>query len=264
MQVHPPAAKAGRLAGEPKTEVWYVADAAPGAVLYAGLKRGVTPAEFERKLEAGSVAGCFHQLAVRAGDALFLPSGRVHALGGGLVVFEVQQNSDTTYRVFDWNRFGLDGKPRQLHLSESLACIDFNDFEPALLPADFAEAGPARVRLLARPPPFTAEVWECPAGASLALAQGQMQILGVLERDPERRSRPDRAAPGAGRILPGPCQPAASNAPRRNRGGLFAGAGIEAGHGVNGDWRAERRSALVFFDRRKWRWRRSGFGLERG
>lgn len=204
MQVHPPAAKAGRLAGEPKTEVWYVADAAPGAVLYAGLKRGVTPAEFERKLEAGSVAGCFHQLAVRAGDALFLPSGRVHALGGGLVVFEVQQNSDTTYRVFDWNRFGLDGKPRQLHLSESLACIDFNDFEPALLPADFAEAGPALVRLLARPPPFTAEVWECPAGASLALAQGQMQILGVLSGTLSVEAGPTalRLAPGGFCLVP--------------------------------------------------------------
>jgi mannose-6-phosphate isomerase len=150
-------------------------------VLYAGLKRGVTPAEFERKLEAGAVAGCFHQLAVRAGDALFLPSGRVHGLGGGLVVFEIQQNSDTTYRVFDWNRPGLDGKPRQLHLPESLACIDFTDIEPALLPADFADAGPARVRRLATQPPFTAEIWECPAGAALPLAAGRMNILGGLK-----------------------------------------------------------------------------------
>src|SRR6476660_4561904 len=66
---------------------------------------------------------------------MFLPSGRVHALGGGLVIFEVQQNSDTTYRVFDWNRLGLDGKPRDLHIRESLASIDFEDFEPAVVRA---------------------------------------------------------------------------------------------------------------------------------
>ncbi len=64
---------------------------------------------------------------------MFLPSGRVHAIGAGLVIFEIQQNSDTTYRVFDWNRVGLDGKPRELHIAQSLASIDFNDFEPKLV-----------------------------------------------------------------------------------------------------------------------------------
>ena len=64
---------------------------------------------------------------------MFLPSGRVHAIGAGLVIFEIQQNSDTTYRVFDWNRVGLDGKPRELHVAQSLASIDFNDFEPKLV-----------------------------------------------------------------------------------------------------------------------------------
>ncbi len=72
-------------------------------------------------------------MPVKAGDAMFLPSGRVHAIGAGLVIFEIQQNSDTTYRVFDWNRVGLDGKPRELHVAESLASIDFNDFEPGLV-----------------------------------------------------------------------------------------------------------------------------------
>jgi len=180
LQVHPPAAKAAELGGEPKTEMWYIADAAPGAALYAGLRRGVTRADFERKLQAGAVAECFHRLGVQAGDAMFLPSGRVHALGGGLVVFEIQQNSDTTYRVFDWNRLGLDGKPRKLHVPQSLASIDFNDFEPALLPGNFAAAGPARVRPLVRDPLFTVEVWQINAGAPLRLAQGPMHILGVV------------------------------------------------------------------------------------
>jgi mannose-6-phosphate isomerase len=180
LQVHPPAAKAAELGGQPKTEMWYIADAAPGAALYAGLKRGVTRADFERNLQAGAVAKCFHRLDVHVGDAMFLPSGRVHALGGGLVVFEIQQNSDTTYRVFDWNRLGLDGKPRQLHVPQSLASIDFNDFEPALLPGSFAPAGPARVRLLVRDSLFAIEVWQINAGAPLRLAPGRMHILGVL------------------------------------------------------------------------------------
>jgi mannose-6-phosphate isomerase class I len=78
-----------------------------GAELFVGLKRGVTRAEFEKKISDGSVADCFHRVPVRAGDTMFLPSGRVHAIGDGLVIFEIQQNSDTTYRVFDWNRVGL-------------------------------------------------------------------------------------------------------------------------------------------------------------
>ena len=71
-------------------------------------------------------------MTVKKGDAIFIPSGRIHAIGAGNVIVEVQQNSDTTYRVFDWNRTGLEGKPRALHLDESLASIDFGDIEPAL------------------------------------------------------------------------------------------------------------------------------------
>ena len=180
LQVHPPAAQAAALGGEPKTELWYIAQAAPNAALYAGLKRGVTRVDFERKLETGAVAQCFHRLRVQAGDALFLPSGRVHALGGGLVVFEIQQNSDTTYRVFDWNRLGLDGRPRQLHVPQALASIDFNDFAPVLLPGAFASAGLARLRPLVRDSLFTAEVWQLNAGGPLPLAPDRLHILGVL------------------------------------------------------------------------------------
>ena len=132
IQVHPPAAVAPSLGGEPKTEMWFVADAQPGARIYAGLRAGVTRERFDAALREGAVADCVHRLSPRAGDSLFVPSGRIHALGAGLVVFEIQQNSDTTYRVFDWNRAGLDGKPRALHVRESLASIDFDDVEPAL------------------------------------------------------------------------------------------------------------------------------------
>jgi mannose-6-phosphate isomerase len=156
LQVHPPASKAAELGGEPKTEMWYIADAAPDASLYVGLKRGVTRAEFEKKIADGSVAECFHRIPVRAGDTMFLPSGRVHAIGAGLVIFEIQQNSDSTYRVFDWHRVGLDGKPRELHVAQSLASIDFNDFEPKLVETKSTGDKIFRSRILVADPLFLA------------------------------------------------------------------------------------------------------------
>jgi mannose-6-phosphate isomerase len=180
LQVHPPSATAAALGGEPKTEMWYVAQAAPGAELYVGLKRGVTRAEFERRIKAGTVAECFHRVGVQGGDAMFLPSGRVHALGAGLVIFEIQQNSDTTYRVFDWNRLGLDGEPRELHVLQSLASIDFNDYEPSLVPRSFARNGGHKVRPLVQDPLFSAEAHEASAGESVPFRPNQMQILALL------------------------------------------------------------------------------------
>ena len=131
VQVHPPASVAAELKGEPKTEMWYVA-AAEDADLYAGLKAGTTREQFEAALAAGKCAGLLHRIPTHAGDCIFIPSGRVHAIGSGNVIVEIQQNSDTTYRVFDWNRTGLDGKPRALHVAESMRSIDFADSEPQL------------------------------------------------------------------------------------------------------------------------------------
>jgi mannose-6-phosphate isomerase len=133
VQVHPPPEVAAQLGGEPKTEMWYFIDALLDSDLYAGLKRGVTRDDFIQALAEGRVADLIHHLPVRAGDAFFIPSGRIHAIGAGNVIFEVQQNSDTTYRVFDWNRVGLDGKARDLHVEESLKAIDFDDPEPGVV-----------------------------------------------------------------------------------------------------------------------------------
>ena len=132
IQVHPPASMAEELKGEPKTEMWFIAHADPGAKIYAGLKPGVTRTEFETALQNGTLAEVVHVIEARTGDCLFIPSGRVHAIGAGLLIYEIQQNSDTTYRVFDWNRVGLDGKPRALHVQESLQSIDFADCEPGV------------------------------------------------------------------------------------------------------------------------------------
>ena len=132
VQVHPPAAIAPQLAGEPKTEMWYFLACDPGSRIYAGLTRGTTRASFEDKLARGTVEECLHVLPTHEGDSIFIPSGRLHAIGEGNLIVEIQQNSDTTYRVFDWNRAGLDGKPRELHIKESMLSTDFNDFAPPL------------------------------------------------------------------------------------------------------------------------------------
>lgn len=135
LQVHPPAAVAAALGGEPKTETWYIAHAAPGAHLIVGLKRGVTREHFKRAIADGTVESCVHHFRVAAGDSILVHSGQVHAIDAGSLILEIQQNSDTTYRVFDWGRVGLDGQPRQLHVAESLRAIDWNDFEPAAVRA---------------------------------------------------------------------------------------------------------------------------------
>jgi mannose-6-phosphate isomerase len=181
LQVHPPAAVAAQLGGEPKTEMWYVAHAGPAAELFVGLKRGVSRAEFERKLASQTVAECFHRIPVQRGDAMFLPSGRVHALGAGTLVFEVQQNSDTTYRVFDWNRVDRNGKGRELHLPQSLASIDFSDFEPPLLPGGFVPGHPGLLRRLVKNELFEVNIRKLESGEQMPLADGRMQIIGVLE-----------------------------------------------------------------------------------
>jgi len=188
LQVHPPASKAAELKGEPKTEMWYIADAAPDASLYVGLKRDVTRAEFEKKISDGSVADCFHRIPVRVGDTMFLPSGRVHAIGDGLVIFEIQQNSDTTYRVFDWNRVGLDGKPRELHVTQSLASIDFNDFEPKLVESKFVTDGKIQKRTLVNSPLFNVETWKLNSGANGWLKPYQLQIIAVTNGEIEIKS----------------------------------------------------------------------------
>jgi mannose-6-phosphate isomerase len=132
IQVHPPAAIAGKLGGEPKTEMWFIADAKPGAKLYVGLRKGATRESFERAIALGTVAELVHVITPGKGDSIFIESGRLHAIGAGFLIHEIQQNSDTTYRVFDWNRTDFAGNPRQLHVEESLACIDFEDIEPGM------------------------------------------------------------------------------------------------------------------------------------
>jgi mannose-6-phosphate isomerase len=134
LQVHPPGKIAAKLGGESKTECWYVASAEPGAELFVGFSQRITREQFEKSLRAGSAADAVHTIQVKAGDAMFLPAGRFHAVGAGNVLVEIQQNSDTTYRVFDWNRVDQStGKPRQLHVDQAMESIDFSDVAPKLI-----------------------------------------------------------------------------------------------------------------------------------
>lgn len=141
LQVHPPADVAPELGGEPKTENWYIAEASPDAAVLAGLNPGVTREVFGAAIEGaeGELEALVPRLATQPGDSLFVHSGRLHAIDAGNLILEIQQNSDTTYRVYDWGRVGLDGKPRQLHVEESLRSIDFDDAAPSLVKADSAD-----------------------------------------------------------------------------------------------------------------------------
>lgn len=135
LQVHPPAEIAPAMGGEPKTENWFIAETSGDASLIVGLKRGTTRAAFARALVDDTLESCVHRFPVQVGDSILVESGTVHAIDGGNLILEIQQNSDTTYRVYDWGRVGLDGAPRQLHIAESLASIDWELFEPEPIPA---------------------------------------------------------------------------------------------------------------------------------
>jgi mannose-6-phosphate isomerase len=128
VQVHPNERDVARLwPGEgSKTEAWFVLAAAPGSRVCAGLLPGVDEQGLRKALREGTVGDCLHQFSPRPGDCVFLPAGTVHAVGGGVLMAEVQQTSDATFRLFDWNRRDARGQMRQLHIEEALACINWN------------------------------------------------------------------------------------------------------------------------------------------
>lgn len=169
IQVHPGDNYAGLGVGESgKTELWFVLHACPGASIIHGLAPGATAADLARAAAAAAIASstsstandallrCLRRVSVAAGDVVPIPAGTVHALGAGIVVAEVQQNSDTTYRLYDYGRLGLDGRPRQLHIDQALAAM----------------AAAACATSAAAPP----EIFRCPPPGSL----GRPAALGSL------------------------------------------------------------------------------------
>jgi len=127
IQVHPDQVTCKKMAaGSPKTECWYIISAAPDAVIYKGLKPGVTKAKFTEAIANGTTAELLEKILVKPGQCHFLPAGTAHAIGAGLLIAEIQTPSDTTYRLFDWNRLDSAGNPRQLHIDQALQSIHFD------------------------------------------------------------------------------------------------------------------------------------------
>jgi mannose-6-phosphate isomerase len=126
VQVHPDDEKGRRLAGDNgKTETWVIVDAEPGSLIYAGLKPGVTREQFGGAIAEGGVEPLLHRFEPKPGDCVMIEAGTVHAIGAGVLLAEIQQMSDATFRVDDWGRLGTDGKPRALHVSQALESTDF-------------------------------------------------------------------------------------------------------------------------------------------
>ncbi|MDZ7266198.1 MAG: class I mannose-6-phosphate isomerase [candidate division KSB1 bacterium] len=166
-----------------KTEMWVVLQAVPNAELILGVKAGTTPAAFRQAAVEGRLEPFLHRLPVKAGDHVCVPAGSLHAIMGGLLIAEIQQNSDTTYRVYDWNRVGDDGRPRPLHLDKAMAVINFAQVEPRLQPAEriAGHNGVQRWRLCANRY-FVTERVEMPAGATFtgACTGESLEIWGVI------------------------------------------------------------------------------------
>jgi mannose-6-phosphate isomerase len=166
-----------------KTEMWVVLDARPGAELILGVKAGTTRERFRNALLAGQAEPLLHRVPVRVGDHLCVPAGTVHAIMGGLLIAEIQQNSNTTYRVFDWGRVGADGKPRALHIDKALDVIDFAAVEPTVCPPELIahEGGCARYLLCRNRYFVTERVDLAPAAAYQGRCDGStVEIWGVI------------------------------------------------------------------------------------
>jgi mannose-6-phosphate isomerase len=159
VQVHPDDIQGKALAGDNgKTETWVVIDAEPGSLIYAGLKAGVARDDLHRAIETGAVEPLLHRFEPKPGDCVMIEAGTVHAIGAGVLLAEIQQMSDATFRVFDWGRVGLDGKPRQLHISQALESTNFDrgPVNPLPTSASSTPAGNQREKL-SRCPYFALE-----------------------------------------------------------------------------------------------------------
>jgi len=220
IQVHPDDAAAARLEGEPrgKTEAWHVVAARKGAAIWVGLKTGAVRnrrhlADLAR---TGRIARVLKKFRVAPGETYFLPAGTVHAIGRGVVVLEVQQSSDRTYRLFDWNRTGLDGRPRPLHVDKAARVADLSGRRGGgLVERRRLEAGR---ELLVSCPEFTVEKWCVPARrAILRTLEGRFLVLAVLRGEARIRAgaRSVRAERGESILVPAGCGAVAVDGPAR-------------------------------------------------
>lgn len=214
VQVHPDDANAALTGGEPKTEMWHILEADAGARLFAGLKPGTTPERLQAAVDHGSVETVLQSLPARAGDTFFIPGGLVHALDRGPLLLEVQQSSNTTYRLYDWGRVDKDGRPRETHMAQALKVIrwDLQPGRPA--PRPMAVAAPNRAACLHPGPFFRLERFELNGPltepgrdsgfAVLFVARGRLRLTGT--------AAPAEYAAGTSILIPA-CLPPQTLAP---------------------------------------------------
>ncbi|WP_274365141.1 type I phosphomannose isomerase catalytic subunit [Paenibacillus thermotolerans] len=181
-----------------KTEMWYVLDAKPGANIIYGLREGVDREKLAAAIEQDRILDCLQEVPVRAGDTFYIPAGTVHALGAGVLVAEIQQNSDTTYRLYDYNRPGLDGKPRELHIEDSLNVIAYDGSGASRGTTELA--GDNEWLELASSPYFKVEKGRAHGEWSLSTTPDSFQILICCEG-----SGSIRWAEGEAALKPGDC-----------------------------------------------------------
>ncbi len=177
VQVHPSDEYALKNEGEyGKTEMWYVVDCEPGASLYAGFNREVSAEEFEKAIADNTVTDLLNKITVAKGDSIFIPAGTVHAIGAGLLVAEVQQNSDLTYRVYDYGRLGADGQPRPLHIEKAMKVADRKPPQQGVV--HNVDAPCARI---AECEYFTADVVNVPQSEKIVVGEESFAALLCLE-----------------------------------------------------------------------------------
>ncbi len=165
VQVHPNDATAAKYGGEAKTEMWHVLDAAPNARVFSGFKPGTGRRELEDAIRNARFEEVLQNVPVAAGDTIFVPGGRVHALDAGLLILEVQQSSNTTYRLYDWGRVGHDGHPREIHVAQAMRVIEWQDSGAAkVVPSPLPSTPPNEHELLVQCPCFRIERLHLRAG----------------------------------------------------------------------------------------------------
>lgn len=206
VQVHPDDDYAQRVEGEPgKTEMWYIIDAKVGAKLIYGLKPGTTRDELARAIRNGTLKRYLNEVEVKRGDILFIPAGTIHAIGEGILLAEIQQNSDTTYRVYDWNRPGKDGKPRPLHIDKALDIINFNQETIKAKSKPLIFKGNSYTRyFLAACPYFVTEKLDIRGSYSLSPTGERFYVIIALDGEGRllHRSSSYKLAPGTTFFLP--------------------------------------------------------------
>ena len=183
IQVHPDNDYALKHEGQyGKTEMWYVVDCEPGAKLLYGFSKELTPEEFSRQIRENTLLDSLNAVPVKKGDVFFIPARTVHAIGAGILVAEIQQNSDVTYRIYDYGRLGTDGKPRQLHIEQASQAADLHPVVPDSRPKGEPHKDGGAVRtLLASCEYFTTEHIELNGEASLNAGESSFHCLLCLD-----------------------------------------------------------------------------------